>query len=391
MSTGSHRAGNSADPARRSIDQAVRRGMLPEAAATVAEHLVMTGSEGSKGIAARWAAATGDPHYESAFFKLMADKERGHMLWTPEEQHAYQQVQEVRASMGTGPGVGGEMLPLILDPAILLTSAGSINPLRQISRVVQTTGDSWNGVTSAGVTAEWKAESAQAAEATPTLAQANIPVYFGDAFTPYSYEIGMDGLEFARELAKLLVDAADQLQATAFTTGAGTTEPTGFITALAGTASEVSPISPESFFAQDVYALQNALPPRFQSRARWVCALPTLNTMAQWETDNGARLFPELSSSVSTLLRRPLHELSNMRSTDDIDEAQTADNPILCYGDFSEFVIADRIGSHIEIIPNLFGANQRPTGERGAFLWFRTGSDVVVNNAFRVLNVATSA
>lgn len=36
----------------------------------------------------------------------------------------------------------------------MLTSNGSTNPLRQISRVVQTTTDSWNGVTSAGVTAE---------------------------------------------------------------------------------------------------------------------------------------------------------------------------------------------------------------------------------------------
>jgi hypothetical protein len=30
--------------------------------------------------------------------------------------------------------------------------------------------------------------------------------------------------------------------------------------------------------------------------------------------------------------------------------------------------------------------NRRPTGQRGALLWFRTGSDVVVTNAFRLLN-----
>jgi predicted phage gp36 major capsid-like protein len=32
------------------------------------------------------------------------------------------------------------------------------------------------------------------------------------------------------------------------------------------------------------------------------------------------------------------------------------------------------------------GTSRRPTGQRGALLWFRTGSDVVVTNAFRLLN-----
>jgi predicted phage gp36 major capsid-like protein len=50
-------------------------------------------------------------------------------------------------------------------------------------------------------------------------------------------------------------------------------------------------------------------------------------------------------------------------------------------------VIVDRIGNTLELIPNLVGANRRPTGQRGALLWFRTGSDSVVDNAFRLLNV----
>jgi predicted phage gp36 major capsid-like protein len=54
-------------------------------------------------------------------------------------------------------------------------------------------------------------------------------------------------------------------------------------------------------------------------------------------------------------------------------------------------VIADRIGTTVEFIPQLFGANRRPTGQRGVFMWFRTGSDSVADNAFRVLNVATTA
>lgn len=73
------------------------------------------------------------------------------------------------------------------------------------------------------------------------------------------------------------------------------------------------------------------------------------------------------------------------------DPAATATNLILLYGDFQQFVITDRIGSRIELIPNLVGENQRPTGQRGAFLWARVGSDTVVDHAFRVLNIATTA
>jgi predicted phage gp36 major capsid-like protein len=58
----------------------------------------------------------------------------------------------------------------------------------------------------------------------------------------------------------------------------------------------------------------------------------------------------------------------------------------LLYGDFQAgFVIVDQVGSMLEILPG-YGANQRPTGQRHAFLTFRTGSAVVVPNAFRVLN-----
>jgi HK97 family phage major capsid protein len=206
---------------------------------------------------------------------------------------------------------------------------------------------------------------------------------------PYSFEIGMDAVNFATELQRVLMDAADQLMATAYTTGTGSGQPRGVITALDGTTSELSPGVAETFAAADVFKVQNALPPRFQARARWCANLSTINTMAQFETTNGSKMFPELGSNPPALLRKPMDELSNMDGS--INTAASADNFTLLYGDFSQFVIVDRIGTHLELIQNLVGTNRRPTGQRGALLWFRTGSDVVVSNAFRVLNVATTA
>jgi HK97 family phage major capsid protein len=374
----------SLDPARRLIDSAHRSGQLPDHAAERATGLLSQGTERDRSLAARWVTTAGSDHYRSAFAKILADQERGHLLWTPQEGDAYRAVAAVQAemrAMSLTDANGGLMVPFTLDPAILLTSGGSINPLRRISRVVQTVTDQWSGVTSAGATAEWKAEAVQAADGSPTLANPNIPVYFGDAFVPYSFEVGMDAVNFLGELQGVLVDAADQLQATAYTTGTGSGQPTGIITALTGTASVVASAGADVLAAGDVFALQAALPPRFQDRAQWCTSLPIKNLIRQFETTAGALKFPELASG--QLLGRSVNELSNM---DNVVNA-TQENYVLLYGDFSQFVIVDRIGTTLEMVPNLFGANGRPTGQRGAFLWFRTGSDSVVDNAFRVLNV----
>lgn len=379
------------DSARRRIDGLVKSRALPDHAATAAERLLSQSRGTDQGLAARWALATADDAYMGAFVKLLADPSRGHLLWTGHEQDAYQKVahvaSELKASALSPDSAGGFMVPFTLDPAIMLTSGGSANPLRRISRVVQTVTDQWAGVTSAGITAEWKAEAAEVADASPTLAQPNIPVHFGDAFVPYSFEIGMDGVNFVQEMSTLLVDAADQHQATAFTTGTGTAQPKGVITALAGTTSEINGGGTETLTAVDAYTIQNALPPRFQARAQWCANLAVINQFAQFETAAGALKFPEIRDG--RLLNRPLNELSNMDST--VNAAATENNFLLLYGDFSNFVIVDRIGTFVEPISNLFGPNRRPTGQRGLLMWFRTGSDVVIPNAFRMLDVPTTA
>ena len=54
-------------------------------------------------------------------------------------------------------------------------------------------------------------------------------------------------------------------------------------------------------------------------------------------------------------------------------------------GDFSRFLIVERIGLQIELIPHLLGANRRPTEERGLYAYFRNRSKVIDAAAFRVL------
>ena len=66
--------------------------------------------------------------------------------------------------------------------------------------------------------------------------------------------------------------------------------------------------------------------------------------------------------------------------------ATTGSNILLC-GDFSQYLIYDRLGTSIEYIQNVVDGSGLPTGQRGWVAHWRTGADVLVADAFRVLKL----
>ena len=379
------RNGGLRDSAMRQLERSVKAG-LPAAGAEVVERLVDNGPEHERSWAARWVTDTGSADYKSAFAKLVAYGEaRAGLEWTGAERAAYDRVsrlkQEQRA-MSLTDSAGGFLVPFEIDFSVNIVNAGSINPLVQISRVVQSVTDVWHGVSSAGVTASWDAEASEVSDDSPTFAEPTIPNYKAAAFVPFSIELAGDAEALVGEIGKLVNDGILQLLNAALTTGSGTGTPTGIITSLLGGSSVVATGTADTLVANDVYSVQNALGPRWQAQARWCANLAILNTLRQMETANGALLFPELRASEPTLLGRPVHELSNMQGT---MGGGAGNDPVLLYGDFSNFVVSHRIGASVEFIPHLFGSNQRPTGQRGMYAYARYGSDSVNDAAFRLL------
>ncbi len=367
-----------------------RATQVPEQGLAKVVDVIANGLGAEPGRIARWTIAASNPAYETAFAKMLTDPTRGHLEWSTEERNAYTAVAELSRAMSLTAGNGGYMVPFTLDPSIMLTNDGSSNPLRRLATVKLTTTNAWQGITSAGATSEWKTEAAQVADGSPTIAQPSIPTFFGDSFVPYSFEYGMDAQDALNELGKVLVDSADNLMATAYTTGNGTTAPQGIVTGLAGTASEIDTTGTEALNAADPFALQNALGARFSAGATFQSHIATANTYRQMETASGALKFPELRNQPPMLLGKPWYENSNMDGT--INAAATANNYAVIYGDVAQgYFIVDRIGATLELIPNLMGANNRPTGQRGALLWFRTGGKVVNIAALRLLDVPTAA
>src|SRR5207302_1890286 len=82
------------------------------------------------------------------------------------ERAAFSRAQKIRTALNEGVTTqGGFLVPPSLDPTVILTNAGTINSWRQLADVKQTATQTRKGVSSAGVTAEWTAEAAEAAGA----------------------------------------------------------------------------------------------------------------------------------------------------------------------------------------------------------------------------------
>lgn len=373
----------------RNCDHHINTGALSPEGAEAIDNVMNSGSFGERTMAQRWAAVAGAPAYESAFAKLLVNPQRGHMLWTPAEQRAVQAVHEVRAAMSLSATHGAELVPLTLDPAIMLTNPGTANVLRKVSRVVQTSSGQWQGVSSAGATSEWLAEATEAADGSPDLADVPIPVHKAAVDVLWSYEVEQDSAgDFLGQVRTVAQDAVNNMTMQAFTTGTGSGQPKGFVTALAGTASELNTTGTEALASTDPFLLQNSLGARFSANASFQSHIAVGNQLRQFETSNGALFWPEMRSNPPALAGKPWHENSHMDSS--VNAAATANNYLLVYGDWHHFIIVDQIGALFEIIPGL-GANRRPTAQRHGFLTFRTGSDVSMIQAFRLLDVPTTA
>lgn len=311
---------------------------------------------------------TGSPEYVAAFEQYLSDP--GGF--------------STRAALSLTPANGGFLVPFTLDPTIILTNAGSANPYRQVATVKTTTTNDWNGVTSAGVSAEWTAEGVEAADASPTVGQLKITPQKADAYLFGSFEVLSDS-DIAQQLPELLADAKDRIEETAFAVGTGTGQPFGVITrgtALVGAAPFANGPT-----AANVYALMGALPARWRGpRANnvWLANLSTINQLRNLPKFTGStESIVDDSGPVPRVLGKPLYESTSVPAT-------AANAKVLAFLDGRQFYIVDRVGMSVLYDPVVLGANRRPTGQGAWYAFWRTGSDVSVAAAVRVLQLAAT-
>lgn len=323
------------------------------------------------GVLAQRIIATGSPAYQRAFAKTL----NGSPL-TAEEQRAM--------SLGTD-SEGGFAVPYQLDPTVILTSNGVINPIRQMARIEQIVGKEWQGITTDGVTVTRVQEETEATDDSPTLAQPVVRTNRVQGFIPFSVELGQDWNSLQSEMSVLLADAKDVEEsdsASGFILGDGAGVNAGGIVGSMAVGSEVDTTTDNTFAVADLYKLEEAVPPRFRSRAQMLANRAIYNKVRQFDNSGGADLWVRLdAASPPELIGYPAREASAM------DSAVTDGKKIIVMGDFRYFLIVDRIGMSIELIPHLFGVSGRPTGQRGIYAIWRNNSKILVPNAFRLLTI----
>lgn len=372
------------DRAKRSIETAVfPNGRLRREDAQAHVEELLDGSDTRDGELARLILTTGSPRYRSQFRKYLTGQ-----IGTDTMK------EEVRAFQTSTTGIP---IPYTLDPTLLPVSSSVVNPLRAISNVSQIVGSNeWRGLTAAAITASRVAAETEATDNTPTLAQPVVPTSKAHCFVPFDIEAGQDWANMDSEMARLIADAKDDEEATAFATGNGTPpNPSGVVTGATGATAASTGLT---ITAANLYALEAALAPRARPHAQWIANRAMYNIIRGLDTAGGAQLWVRIGDQVGNapaaeggngntglrLLGYPVNELSTMSAT------VVNSTKIMILGNFQYFKIVDRVGLTIELVPHIFGATARyPIGQRGFYAYWRNGSKVLDPIGFRALTGTT--
>lgn len=327
----------------------------------------------------------GSPLYRSAFWKTAT-----HQPLTREESQAFAAGASLEQRALTTAATGGVTVPVQIDPTVLPSSNGSLNPFRLVSRVVQTTSHQWQAVTAADISFTFRAEGAAMADNAPTLVAPAITPERADLFIPFSWEAAQDWTRLETDLGMLIARAKDNAEALKFAVGAGSgsDEPQGV---LVGAGTLVGTQTTVVVGTVDLFALFNALGPSFQANATWMTSQAMASRIRQLTSSTtGPGLWADSlrASDPSLLLGRPLYSASSVGTAGAATSPPVASVKWGIIGDFSYFAIVDRVGLQVKMIDNLFSGNTAggrayPTGESGLVAYMRTSSGVLASNAFR--------
>jgi HK97 family phage major capsid protein/HK97 family phage prohead protease len=319
---------------------------------------------------ARLVLSTNSPQYRAAF-----------------NRYVLSSGQERAAALAVGvDGTGGFSVPVSFDPTVVAIGAWTaINPFRASCRTVTIAGtDTWQALTSTAITASYALEAAAATEQGPTFARPEFIAKRAHVAVTMSYEMLQDRSDIAGELAVLIGEAKDTLEENQFTLGTGATVyPQGIGLKDAFTRADSAGAA---VAIADIRAMEAAIPIRHRLNAAWYLSRAAIRGIQGFETVNGQLFNGQGYAAVGnpanrpagntglTLLGYPVYETPSMPWT-----PSTTDTTWGVLMDPRNYVIVDRVGLSVRVIPDAFDAGTGfPTGQSFVYAFWR--------NTARVLN-----
>jgi len=298
---------------------------------------------------------------------------------SPKDVEASNRLQQAARAAGikaevktTANGDGGYAVPEVIASEIEKKLI-DVSPMRQIARVVQVgTSDYKELVDVRGTASGWVGETGTRSE-TGTSSLEEVAPTFGTVYAyPKATEESLDDMFFNVEqwLTDSVLEEFAYQEGLAFIDGNGTNKPTGF---LAGTpesaGDEDSPArtfgelqylptgvsdgfghdpngSPEVFGGDTLISTVYALKAGYRANARWTMNKSTLETARKWKDKDGQYIWqPGLQmGQPSSLMGYPVVEMEGM--------ADIGANAFpMAFGDFSGYLITDRVGIRITVDP----------------------------------------
>lgn len=354
-------------------------------------------------VLSRRILATGSPAYLRAFNKIIANGDRAMLALSQEEQ---------RAVMAVGvDATGGFAVPFAFDPTLIHIGAWTnVNPFRANCTVKQIVGtDTWHGVTSTAVTATRDTEAATVADSSPTFAQPEVITKRVQSLVVYSFEFDQDRPDLPAEMASLFAEAKDTEEENSFAVGTGATVyPMGMLAPHASSSFTLKETATANTLAiADIDATEAALPIRYRRNAQWFMNRFVLRTIQGFET-TGGRLFganpgtygyPAVGTIGNTpvgntglrLLGYPVNEVPSAPA-----DVTTSIAICAAFGDPATYLIVDRVGMSVELIPHLFNqavagsGTGLPTGQRGLYATWRNNAKPLNVDGMRRVSIHTT-
>ena len=350
-------------------------------------------------LAAQHLLVFGSAHYERAFAASVRQAQGGLVGQLDADalraMAAADRYRELNVSNGTE---GGLQVPTHLNPTLRLMNKDSQDGVSGLARheTLVSGANTWNGVSSAGISVEYPTspnEAAEVAEATVAMVDLSVPTHKGDIYVEATIEYDQD-VGAGSQLGSLFDDAMERNSASIFVSGTGVDQPSGIATELdAISNSEVSVDTTLVIDEQDIRDLKFVeLPAGFRGAASWVMNDAIRSHIQAFSpAGQGALFTADLRDGYfERLLGSPVYAATAL-SADTTPGAAT--DKVVILGDFSNYVIVHKLDATLEYIQNVMGSNQRPTGKRGWVLWFRHGAGLGSSNnttagpgnAFRML------
>ena len=247
---------------------------------------------------------------------------------------------------------GGYLVPAEWDTR-LIEKLQQENVLRKLGTTIQTSGERKINVAASKPAASWVEESGALQFSDPTFAQVILDAWKLSVATKVSEELLADNqYDLEGFLIRAFGEAIAAKEEEAFLTGDGNSKPTGILHSTNGGQISVTADSATSITVDEVIDLIYKLKRPYRAKAAFIMADSTLAAIRKLKDGIGMYIWqPGLTAGEpDRLLGYPVYTSAYMPT-------MAAGQPVIAFGDFSFYNIADRGTRSFAALNELYAAN----------------------------------